>query len=148
MVLTIKAKTYGLSLLILTLQWGRDSSVGKSSASHAGNPGSNPGGGLTRVIQSMNERGKRLPVSLADWCIMILLNLQKFKKKSFPWWLYRHILAWWSDSKDRRLWLGHSEDQVERFTSVPATHRIHTVDGMYCCSDHEFAALIQWNHSI
>ncbi len=35
---------------------GRDSTVGKSSASHAGDPGSNPGGSLTQVTQCMNER--------------------------------------------------------------------------------------------
>ncbi len=29
--------------------WRRDSSVGKSSASHAEDPSLNPGGGLTRV---------------------------------------------------------------------------------------------------
>ncbi len=38
--------------------WGRDSSVGKSSASQAGDPGSNPSGDLTQVIQCMNERGR------------------------------------------------------------------------------------------
>ncbi len=37
---------------------GRDSSVGKSSASQSGDPGSNPGGGLTRITQCMNERGR------------------------------------------------------------------------------------------
>ncbi len=37
-------------------QGGRDSSVGKSSASHAGDLGSNPSGGLTQVTQCMNER--------------------------------------------------------------------------------------------
>ncbi len=35
------------------MQGGRDSSVGKSSASQVGDPGSNPGGG-----QYMNERGR------------------------------------------------------------------------------------------
>ncbi len=34
----------------------RNSSVGKSSASQSGDSGSNPGGGLTQVIQCMNER--------------------------------------------------------------------------------------------
>ncbi len=43
--------------------WGRDSSVGKLFASQSGDPGSNPGGGLTgggltRVTQGMNERGR------------------------------------------------------------------------------------------
>ncbi len=37
--------------------WGSDSSVGKSSASQSGDPGSNPSGGLTWVTQFMNERG-------------------------------------------------------------------------------------------
>ncbi len=36
----------------------RDSSVGKSATSQAGEPGSNPGGVLTRVTQCMNERGR------------------------------------------------------------------------------------------
>ncbi len=36
----------------------RDSSDGKSSASQAGDPGLNPGGGLTQVTQCMNERGR------------------------------------------------------------------------------------------
>ncbi len=36
----------------------RDSSVGKWAASQSWNPGLNPGGGLTRVIQCMNERGR------------------------------------------------------------------------------------------
>ncbi len=34
-----------------------DSSVGKSSASQSGDLGSNPGGGLNRVTECMNERG-------------------------------------------------------------------------------------------
>ncbi len=33
-------------------------SVGKSSASHAGDPGSNPGGDLTLVTQFMNDKGR------------------------------------------------------------------------------------------
>ncbi len=37
---------------------GRDSSVGKSSASQTGDPGSNLGRGLTRVTKCMNERGR------------------------------------------------------------------------------------------
>ncbi len=37
---------------------GRDSSVGKLSASHAGDLSSNPGGGLTGVTQCMYERGR------------------------------------------------------------------------------------------
>ncbi len=37
---------------------GGDSSVGKSSASQTGDPGSNHGGGLTWVTQCMNERGR------------------------------------------------------------------------------------------
>ncbi len=37
---------------------GRDSSVGKSSPSQAGDLGSNHDGGLTRVTQCMNERGR------------------------------------------------------------------------------------------
>ncbi len=37
---------------------GRDISVGKSSASEAGDPGLNPGGGLTQVTQCFNERGR------------------------------------------------------------------------------------------
>ncbi len=37
---------------------GRDSSVGKSSASHAGDLVSNSGGGLTWVTQCMYERGR------------------------------------------------------------------------------------------
>ncbi len=43
---------------ILDLEGGKDSSVGKSSAPPAGDPGSNPGGSLTRVTQCMNERGR------------------------------------------------------------------------------------------
>ncbi len=53
-----------------------DSSVARS-ASHAGDLGLNPSGGLTRVNQSMNER-KRLSsvksqiasVSFTGWCII------------------------------------------------------------------------------
>ncbi len=37
---------------------GRDSSVGKSSASQSGDSCSNPSGGMTRVTQCMNERGR------------------------------------------------------------------------------------------
>ncbi len=37
---------------------GRDSSVGKSSASQAEDPGSNPGEGFTQVNQCMNEKGR------------------------------------------------------------------------------------------
>ncbi len=37
---------------------GMDSSVGKSSASQSGDPGSNPSEGLTQVTQCMNERGR------------------------------------------------------------------------------------------
>ncbi len=37
---------------------GGDKSVGKSSASQSGEPGSNPGGGLTWVTQCMNEKGR------------------------------------------------------------------------------------------
>ncbi len=33
---------------------GRDSSIGKSSASQSGDPGSNPSGGLTQVTQCIN----------------------------------------------------------------------------------------------
>ncbi len=40
------------------LDKSRDSSVGKLSASQAGDPGSNLGGGLTWVTQCMNERGR------------------------------------------------------------------------------------------
>ncbi len=38
--------------------YGKDSSVGKSSTSQAGDPGSNPSGGLTQGNQCMNERGR------------------------------------------------------------------------------------------
>ncbi len=48
------AKEYE-GLLILE---GRDSSVGKSFTSQAGDPGSNPGGDLTWVTQCMDERGR------------------------------------------------------------------------------------------
>ncbi len=37
---------------------GRDSSVGKSSTSQAGDQGSNPDEGLNWVTQCMNERGR------------------------------------------------------------------------------------------
>ncbi len=37
---------------------GGNSLVGKSSTSHAGDPGSNHGGGLTQVNQTVNERGR------------------------------------------------------------------------------------------
>ncbi len=37
---------------------GMDSSVDKSSTSHSGDKGSNPGGGLTRVTQCMYVRGR------------------------------------------------------------------------------------------
>ncbi len=50
-----------------------------------GNPGLNPGGGLTRVTQLHEWEGKRLPavkvivsVSLTNWCIN---DLKKKKKK-------------------------------------------------------------------
>ncbi len=44
------------------LGWRGDcSSVGKSSTSQSGDPGSNPNGGLTQITQCMNERGKILP---------------------------------------------------------------------------------------
>ncbi len=36
----------------------RDSTGSKSSTSQAGDPGLNPGGGLTQVTQCMNERGR------------------------------------------------------------------------------------------
>ncbi len=49
-----------LSNIVFRKIGGRDSSVGKSSASQSRDPGSNPGGGLTRVTQCMKE-GKRLP---------------------------------------------------------------------------------------
>ncbi len=49
-------------LKILQISFGgggwRDSSVGKSSTSQAGDPGLNPSGGLTRVTQCMNEMGR------------------------------------------------------------------------------------------
>ncbi len=43
-------------LVLLRTVRGRDSSVGKLSASQAGDLVLNPGGGLTQVTQCMNER--------------------------------------------------------------------------------------------
>ncbi len=49
-------------IVSFNLSWsgggGRDSSVGKSSASQAWGPGLNPSGGLSRVTQCMDERGR------------------------------------------------------------------------------------------
>ncbi len=41
--------------------WERDSSVGKLSASQAGDLGSNTGGGLTQVTPIYEWEGQRLP---------------------------------------------------------------------------------------
>ncbi len=51
-------KWFGSFIKKLKINKGRDSSVGKSSVSQAGDPGSNPSGGLTRVTQCMNEMGR------------------------------------------------------------------------------------------
>ncbi len=47
---------------------GRGSSVGKSSAYQSGYLGSNPGVGLTRVTQCMNERGRECQLQ-KSYCI-------------------------------------------------------------------------------
>ncbi len=54
----------------------RDSSIGKSSVFYSGDPGSNPGGGLTPFNPIRRERitsckSHIAPVSLTDWHIMI-----------------------------------------------------------------------------
>ncbi len=48
----IQIQETSLAMLLGTICFG------KSSASQVGDPGLNPGGGLTRVTQCMNERGK------------------------------------------------------------------------------------------
>ncbi len=57
---------------------GRDSSVGKSSAYLAGDPGSNPSGGLTPKACMRGEdittcKSYIASVNLTDFCIMICL---------------------------------------------------------------------------
>ncbi len=85
---SISIKAYSVYLInwdkmiiwnIIECYIGWDSSVGKSSASQAGDPGSNPGEGLTCVTQCMNEMGKSYiaSVSLTDWCIMIVSKKKK-----------------------------------------------------------------------
>ncbi len=53
--------SYDNKLLKYSLIGGRDSSVGKSLASYAGDPGLNPGGSLTRNTPMQEWQGKRLP---------------------------------------------------------------------------------------
>ncbi len=54
----LKDLTPRVDIVDIRKKGGRDSSVGKWSASHFDDPGSNPGRGLTRVTQYMNERSR------------------------------------------------------------------------------------------
>ncbi len=49
---------YRIGTKTSVIEKGRDGSVGKTFASQSGDPGFEPGRGLTRDIQSMNEKGR------------------------------------------------------------------------------------------
>ncbi len=58
---------------------GRDSSVGKSSASQAGDPGSNPGLGLTSGHPIHEREGKRLPA------VKVILHQLAWLTGAYEW---------------------------------------------------------------
>ncbi len=75
----------------IIMKRGRDSSVGKSSAFQAGNPGSNPGGGLTwapnacmRGEEIISCKSHIASVCLTDWCIMSFKNISLWTCSKCP----------------------------------------------------------------
>ncbi len=116
-----KPSNFGIFLLISRFPGGSDSSVGKSSASHAGDPGLNPGVGcLTQVTPIHEWQGKRLlavkvilhQLGLTDWYIMmifffLILGFLILSISRLPSVSYIKVCHVWNDELWNHLWNDH-----------------------------------------